>query len=80
MAYGFHEKPYPDDRQAAHVVASRTAARWLPDIAAYLVEQELTAELAQMVAGYMDVTGMSMQRAVADIKSVLKPPVSGVGE
>lgn len=78
MPKGFHEKPYPtpndDPRVLAHVEASRTATRWLPDIAAYLVEQELSTELAETVAKYMDVSGSSLARAVADIKSVLYPP------
>lgn len=76
MSRGFHEKPYPstpdDARVLAHVEASRTARAWLPDIAAYLVEQELSTELAETVAGYMDVTGLSLARAVLDIKSVLR--------
>lgn len=77
MPEGFHEKPYPDptnDPQVvAHVQASRSSRHWLPDVAAYLVEQELTADLAETVAGYMDVTGLSVQRAVEDIKQVLAP-------
>lgn len=80
MSKGFHERPYltpsNDPRVVAHVEASRTARHWLPDIEACLVEQELSSELAETVAGYMDVTGLSVTRAVLDIKSVLRPPPS----
>lgn len=71
-------KPYPTDPDAyARVEMARSAEAWLDDIRAYLVEQELTTDLAETVAGLMDVSGWSMQTAVAQMRTCMLPEHGG---
>jgi hypothetical protein len=45
----------------------------LEDIEAYLVERELSARLAPTVAGLIDVSGWSLERAVAEMRLAFQP-------
>jgi hypothetical protein len=80
-----HEKPYDpplgppvwvdgygECEVIARVQMARSAAHWADDIKAYLVEQELSVELADPVIGLMDAFGFTVHAAVAHIRQALK--------
>lgn len=75
MSGHFAEKPYPQPLgpgEVARVDLARSAKSWLPDIEAYLVEQQLNAALAPIVVGLMDRTGWTLERAVGELRVVLR--------
>lgn len=75
------EKPYQrgplEPGVICRVEMARSAMTWLDDIKAYLVELELSTELAETVAGLMDVAGWSMETAVAQMRLCLTPENGG---
>lgn len=64
-------KPYGEPDQPGRFQFARSAKTWLPDIEAYLVEQEMSTDLAPTVAGLIDVTGQSLEAAVSAIRSLM---------
>jgi hypothetical protein len=56
---------------------ARSAKHWIDDIRAYLVEQELTTDLAETVAKLMDHAGWSLPETVARLREVMLPEHGG---
>jgi hypothetical protein len=74
------EKPYPSPLEPGvicRVEMARSAMSWKADIEAYLVEQELTTDLAETVAKLMDVSGWNLPTTVAHLRLCLKPEHGG---
>jgi len=74
------EKPYPDLLEpgvVARVRMARSAGHWLPDIEAYLVEQELSTDIAPAIAKLMDHTGWSLPTTVTQVRSIMLPEHGG---
>lgn len=69
-----HESPYPPEMGpgvVARVVLKRSAAGWLDDIKAYLIEQEMPVDLAESVAKVMDVSGWSCAETVRRFREAI---------
>jgi len=50
---------------------ARSASHWRADIEAYLVEKQLSTELADAVIGVMDVSGWSLEYTVSQMRTIL---------
>lgn len=78
------EKPYQrgplEPGVVCRVEMARSATYWLDDIRAYLVEQELTIDLAETVAKLMDHTGWSLPETVAQLRTIMLPEHGGTYE
>lgn len=66
-----HESPYPGDGVTTSVVLKRSALGWLPEIEAYLTEQEMPTSLAESVAKVMDVSGWTCAETVARFREAI---------
>lgn len=75
MPEHFAEKPYPTplgSGVAARAELARSAETWRADIEAYLVERQLTTDLADSVIRLMDFAGWSLEFTVDELQLILR--------